>query len=561
MPSLNRCLQDYDLGLLRIIAESADLDPPPGNRSEVARWLEGALLQQETLDDNLASLSRDAHAALKVLLARNGRSTMSDFAREYGKIRELGPARRDREQPWRSPISATEALWYHGLIGRAFLDTPNGPQEYVYVPDEILNQLGAPSVLSAEPLGAKAPTPQVVISASSAIVDDAATLLAYHRRLPVDPGRSGSKAWAFIPGHIQIPPAVPLVVNLLRDLGLLHSSPARVAPETTRRFLALDRAATLQTLIKAWRSSSSWNDLAALQHLRPSKDGWPNNPLQSRTAILDLMADVPVGEWWDMQVFLEDIRRSVPGFQRPAGSFESWYLRDDEGNMLNGLSAWDRVEGALLQFVILDVLHWLGISDLGLAQPGGPIQAFRLNPAAGMLFDRVDTVQIQETEGQIQVNTRGLLQFSRGASRTLRYQIARFTQWMESDKDLYRYALTPASLQLAREQGLQVRQLKQLLSECVPSVPPSLLTALDRWEVRGLEARVERLNVLRTETEELMQELHANRETKRYLKKLIGPRAAIVTEGDLPRLLTAATRAGIFIAGPDPESDEGNNIS
>lgn len=553
MPSLSRCLRDYDLGFLRIIAETAGLDPPPGNRSEVAIWLEGALLQPETLEDNLASLSPDAHTALQNLLSHGGRLPMSDFTREFGTIRDLGPARRDREQPWREPISATEALWYHALIGRAFLDTANGPQEYIYIPEEMYQALGAPSAMKTAELGVKAGSPQVVINASSAIVDDATTLLAYHRRLPPDPGRSGPNASALAPGHIQILPAVPLLENLLRYLALLKCGSSRIDPEATRSFLALDRATTLRTLIRTWRSSSSWNDLAALQHLHPSKDGWPNNPLQSRNAILAFLASIPVGKWWGLQSFLDDIHRTAPGFQRPAGSFDSWYLRDSEGNMLNGLEDWDQVEGALLRYVTQDVLHWLGVIDLGLTEPGGPVQAFRLSPAAGMLFDQVDSVQIQETEGKVQIDGRGVLQFARSASRTHRYQIARFAHWIGSEKDQYRYALTPESLQLAFEQGLQMRQVKVLLTECGAGVPPSLLAALDRWEERGLEARVENLFVLRTESEDLMQELRTNRGTKRYLKGLLGPTAVVVAEGDLPHLLAAATRAGIFISSPDPD--------
>lgn len=548
MPTLRRCLQDHDLGLLLAIAETSGLEPPPGNRAEVADWLEGALQKPDVLTDNQASLSMQARSALQRLLTHGGRMTMPDFTREFGPVREFGSARRDREQPWRNPVSATEHLWYRGLICRAFFDTPGGPQEYVYIPDELLNELGPALPATMDLPGQKAGKPPHVLHASSAIVDDATSLLAYYRR------GLGSPVGKAIPsGHFKIPQAIPLLEQLLLDLALLQDGSKSLDRESTREFLALARAPALHSLITAWRSSSSWNDLAALVGLQPGKDGWPNDPLHSRNSILAFLELVPLGEWWDLAAFLEAIRHSAPGFQRPAGTFDSWYLRDEEGRMLNGIEAWDRVEGALLQFVIVGVLHWLGITDLGQEAPGSDVRSFRLTTAANILFHRADAVPIRETEARIRINGGGVLRFSRGASRTLRYQFARFSQWVDSEQGEYHYRITPASLELALEQGLNVKQIKQLLEECSTAVPPSLLQALDRWDQHGLEARIEKLQVLRTKDEALMQTLLDRRGTRRYLKDLLNPRTALIAAGDVPRLIAAAAREGIFISAPDVE--------
>ncbi len=546
MPTLRRCLQDHDLGLLLAIAETTGLEPPAASRAEVAGWLERSLQEPDLLSDNQASLSTEARSALQRLLANGGRMPMPDFTREFGAVREFGPARRDREHPWRNPVSATEHLWYRGLIGRAFFDTPGGPQEYVYIPDELLNALG-PALPAPMPApGAQATKPQHVSHANSAIIDDATSLLAYYRR------GSGSPVGKAVPsGHFKLPLATPLLEQLLLDLALLQDGSKVLDRESTREFLALARAPALHSLVTAWRNSRSWNDLAALGELQPGKDGWPNDPLQTRNSILAFLEAVPTGAWWDLPSFIEAIYQTAPGFQRPAGTFDTWYLRDGEGRMLNGIEAWDHVEGALLRFVIVRVLHWLGIADLGLEAPGGAVQSFRLTPAAELLFHRAEGVPITETEASIRIDSGGNLRFSRGASRTLRYQFARFSQWVESEVDEYHYRITPAALELALEQGLKVKQIKQLLEECETTVPPSLLQALDRWERHGLEARIEKLQVLRTKDEALMQTLLDRRGTRRYLKDLLNPQAALIAAGDVPRLIAAAAREGIFISAPD----------
>jgi hypothetical protein len=495
---------------------------------------------------------------LQFLLDREGRMPYADFTREFGQIRELGPARRDREQPWHQPISPTEMLWYHAFIGRAFLDTQSGPQEYVYVPDELARLLGSSRTETTTPPGGETSTPAFVTNASTAIVDDATALLAWYRREP-----SGATVSAYLnsqpeKGHIEIPEAIRLLESLLRDMGLLKAGTFQVEPESTRSFLSLERGAALGMLIQAWQRSVHWNDLAALPDLRTSKEGWPNDPFQSRSAILGFLEHVPVGAWWDLTSTIDDIRRSAPAFQRPAGNFDSWYLQDREDRMLNGLESWERVEGALLRYIFLDVLHWLGVADLGREAPGKAVHTFRLSPAAGILFDRTDDLQIREPEGRIEIDGSGIVSIPRGAPRTFRYQIARFAEWIDSKNDRYRYAITPDGLKLASEQGLQVRQIKVLLVESGANVPPSLLAALERWEEHGLEAHMEQTWVLYTETEALMQELRGLRGTKRYLKHILGPKSATVAVRDIPRLLAEAARAGILISAS--ELDFGTKI-
>jgi len=51
----------------------------------------------------------------------------------------VGPARLEREQLWRTPISPAENLWYLGLLYRGFEQLPNGAmREVFFAPAELV---------------------------------------------------------------------------------------------------------------------------------------------------------------------------------------------------------------------------------------------------------------------------------------------------------------------------------------------------------------------------------------------------------------------------------------
>ena len=56
----------------------------------------------------------------------------------------MGAARRDREKPHLNPASPAEVLFYRALLFRAFFNTDKGPQEFAYIPDDLLELVGPP---------------------------------------------------------------------------------------------------------------------------------------------------------------------------------------------------------------------------------------------------------------------------------------------------------------------------------------------------------------------------------------------------------------------------------
>src|SRR3990172_11409763 len=102
------------------------------------------MLKSGALEEMAESLSDQATEALQSLQLQDGRMPLAEMNRRFGPLREMGAGKRDREKPWRRPASGLEELWYRGLVGRAFSDTPKGLEEFVFIPQDLLARLPIP---------------------------------------------------------------------------------------------------------------------------------------------------------------------------------------------------------------------------------------------------------------------------------------------------------------------------------------------------------------------------------------------------------------------------------
>jgi hypothetical protein len=138
MPTLSHSLKRTDLNYLQIIAGFWEIPLQAQGSHQALEALVPAMLVQEQVQEVVVSLPGEARLALDDLIQNQGRLPWPTFTRRYGVVREMGPGRRDRDQPYLKPVSPAEILWYRALIARAFFDTSSGPQEFAYIPDDLL---------------------------------------------------------------------------------------------------------------------------------------------------------------------------------------------------------------------------------------------------------------------------------------------------------------------------------------------------------------------------------------------------------------------------------------
>ncbi len=604
MPALAQTLPANDLGFLRIVASLWGIELNAPTPAEAALELAEAMLDAELMEEVIAALPDPAREALQTLFGASGRLPWVQFARRFGDIREMGPGKRDREQPHARPNSAAETLYYRALIGKAFFDTPSGSQEFAFLPDDLMQAL---EFIGFEPGEALAPDPEpqpvsetptptpeleytdlaepeyadideiiaedepesIVIPTVSArkppvinqpvppppsardkaigraatpaekariqpatdyILDDLTTLLAALRL-------------GIAPPALAVP--TPVLTGLLAASRLIIPSPngrgaggEGLQPEAVKTFLESPREAALASLVEAWQSSETFNELRLLPGLA-FEGAWDNQPLVTREFLLNLLEPIPEGVWWSIPSFIRDIKQKYPDFQRPAGDYDTWFIkRLADGQYLRGFAHWDEVDGALIRH-FLQVLHWLGQIDLAAPDETGAPTAFRITN------HELRTKNVETSK--IVVASTGLITIPRLAPRSVRYQVARFCNWdVSPTPEEYRYRVTPASLKRAAGQGLKASHLLSLLAKQMGGqIPPVFAKALQRWESNGTEARIETLTVLKVSKPEVLAELRASR-AARFLGEIIGPTTVVIQAGAESKVLTALAELGLL---------------
>jgi hypothetical protein len=545
MPTLSESLQGRDLGELRIMAEFWGIELDATDARLALLRLTPSMLDRALLEEVVAALPEDTRGVLEGL-ARGGRQPWAGFVRRHGELREMGAGRRDRERPYLQPISPVEVLWYRGLLARAFFDTPSGAVEYAYIPDDLLKLLPSPGGKPQMPIGRQAYPAEYahVFPADDRLLDHACTLLAALRL-----GLASLQAFGDLSATAGQPVLTSEVLcDLLVAAGMIDEA-GLPNPEPARAFLEAGRGAALAQLARAWLVSDTFNELRLLPGLKAEGD-WQNDPRRARQAMLDFLATVPTATWWSLPAFVTAVRQQQPDFQRPAGDYDSWFLRDQQsGEFLRGFDHWDAVDGALLRYLICGPLHWLGGVDLASPSAEAPPTAFRLTAwAADLLLGQAPEGCLAEDVTGLQVRSDARLFIPRRLQRLARYQVARFCEWEKETPEGYQYRLTPASLERARKQGLTVGHLLALLRKHAGLVPPSLARALERWEQHGAQARLDAMVVLRVTAPEVLQALRASR-AARYLGEPLSPTVVAIKPGAAQKVLAALAELGYLGEG------------
>ncbi len=539
MPDLFHSLQGRDLGYLRIVAGLWGIDLPAPDVHTALPVLVKTMLDEKLLTEVIEALPAEAQDALRLLHAENGRMPWALFSRRFGSVRDMGPGRRDRERPYLSPISASEMLWYRGLIGRAFLKTPGEPQEFAYIPEEFLAGVPSGAPRQVSPAGRLASPGEFAHRwpANDRILDHACTLLAALR--------TGKEAAINIPGTEGWDIPLETLQALLFNAGLIDTD-GNPLPEPTRAFLEAKRGQALALLAQRWQNSPSFNELWRLPGLKCEGE-WLNDALKSRRAILDLLSEIPLQTWWNITAFVGGVRERHPDFQRPAGDYDSWFIRSESsGEHLQGITHWDEVDGALVRYLVTGPLHWLGILDLAGSTPAGEAAAFRFSEWAEALLQEYTPPPLLAVEdAPIQALADGRLRLSPLTPRPVRYQVARFCEWeAETPQGEYRYRITPASLEKAAKQGLHVSHLLALLRKhAAPPPAPSLVQALEHWESSGAQAFLEKVCVLRVSSPEILNALRRS-PAARFLGDPLGPTTIIVKPAAVEKIQAALVELG-----------------
>lgn len=585
MRSLAQCLLDAGPVRLQAIARFWDIELTTNRPRDMAAQLAAAMSVPEAIGRAWSQLPEEQRQALADLQAHEGRMPARIFTRKWGEIRPMGPARMERERPWLKPLSPAEGLWYTGFISRAFGQEAEGAYEFIFIPPELQAHLPTPLTPAELTIRLEPAIPPVVAYVhDEALLDDVCTLLAYLQNRQVRPAAGGdwpAQHKALLAAQLRdtTPDRQEFLHHLVRRLGWLRTAmsgkdqPApllRPDPDPVTAWLGAPAAEQRRILIEAWRDDPEWNDLFHVPTLCPEQTGaWRNDPLLARQAVLrHLKACIP-NTWYSIEDFIAAVKHADPDFQRPDGDYESWYIRDlNSDTYLSGFESWERVEGALLRYLLTGPLAWLGLVDVGANPLPGyhPLllvpQCFRLTLAGASFLGLA--VSLPEPETPQFVLHPDFTVWAAPGRRYERFQLSRIADWVSSPpicqvwrdhpemrekSTAYVYRLTPSSLERARRQGIAVPRVREFLAQVTGSderVTRLIEPALRRWEREGSTVRLERAVLLRLSDDEAMGRVLSSPRARRYIREQLGARTAWVQEQDCRDLLVALGELGFL---------------
>jgi hypothetical protein len=554
MRSLRQCLLDTDAVVLRVIAERWSLDPIGLKPRELVDRLEETISDPARATPLLNDLPAAEREALRTLLAAGGTLPVANFVQRFGSIRSVGPARLEREQLWRSPISPAENLWYLGLLYRGFEQLPNGAmREVFFAPAEfspLLPLLKTPD-RSIEPLEI-APTPAEVRSSGAALADDLCTLLSHLHNNFV---RSADPRWRSLSDPLRAtlstqlrdtqPARLEFLLHHAERARLIKLAGQRLRPDPQRStdWLRAPTLDQLRVLFEAWRTNAAWNDLQRSDIVHVEKAvSLRGDVVAVRAAILaSLPAAVP-GAWHTFASLIARLKAQSPDFLR--ADFDTDYLRDAaSGEYLRGFAAWDRVEGALAQYILRGPLFWLGLIEVDATGSAFCVTP-RGAPVLGLAHEAVEAAEIDRV---FVVRSDATIHLS-PARRYDRFQVARVADLIALANDEYHYRLTPSSLTRANSQKISTEKVLAYLEQAADhGVPPTLAKAMQRWASKGTEVKVERAVIVQVKDAAILKRLQESPKTRGLSIEPLGPTAARINEKDWPKLVSILAEAGVLV--------------
>ena len=571
MKNLFAALHDYDPGMLPALAECWRIDNKSLSDDDLIRLLRGAMLDPEIAETAWDRLDEPARAALQLLVSSaRSRMKIGQFERFYGKIRKLGRAQIQREQPHIRGESIAETLYYRGFIGEGFDKLEDNLIGFVFVPTDLiaalpLHKTSYDSVDDSDASPEERPALDLVDAvddikrADTSVVDDMTTMLASLQTRPaaVEGERFTPDAEALIRPCLLLRDRERLsfLLGLAEGADLIARDDGRAHPkrDQTKAWLEAPRAKQVKRLAETWLASPSYREMWHVPGLYPEDSGWAYDAAGARQAVMQLFADLlPNQGWVSINDLIEIIKEFEPDFQRLDGDYDSWYIRNDAGEFLSGFESWDAVEGALIEFYLAGPMHWLGLVDIG-------DDVARLTAYGRAFLEHSDWPQPAESSARIEVREDGALLASRRVNRFERFQLARFANCVATG-DPYHYRLDAAGIERAASQDISAKHIHAFIARHLGGKPmPLPIVKLLRMGRAGARTSVtfESMIVLRATSEETLDKIFATPAFRRYLAARLGPTACAVRadQWEALRQSLGENAIDVDITGLDRDAD------
>lgn len=535
MPTLLETIVDYEADLLMIIAEKWGFDLDINEKGDIAEQVANLILNQSDALEFINLLPQKAQTALKILTDHNGRLFWDSFISQFGDLREMGTAIREKEKPHHDPKSITEHLFYSGLIGRGFFQSAHGLREYAFVPDEILFLIDShqppPSSNNIPYVNQK----DIVImnDCKDKILDHACTYLSLIRiGKPLD-------KLIFLNPDISI----AFLNKLLQDCELINKKNG-VNSDRIKFFLQAPRADSFSLLVQDWRKSSTINEIGFLVDIT-CEGGWKNNSVETRSFLLEWIKSLSSTHWYGIDNLVAWVQENHPFFMRTHGEFESWLVKDTKtGAYIRGTEYWGHIEGSYLLYMLTGPLVWMGILIQGQSSDR-KVYISKTEWADDLIGGNRVNFRVQQ-KTQFKLDKRAKIAVDRLFPLHIRYQVSRFCEFINEKNGQYFYQITASSLRLAQSQGLKIQQLISLINKYGSRpIPDNIFQGLKNWQIKELTACFEQTVQLCVNSEQIIQKLLKSK-YKNLIHNQLNHTCVQISREGIPYIKSWLMEEGIF---------------
>jgi hypothetical protein len=204
------------------------------------------------------------------------------------------------------------------------------------------------------------------------------------------------------------------------------------------------------------------------------------------------------------------------------------------------------VEGAYLRWMASGPLTWLGILEIGKSATRSADIFVRASPWADSLLAGGNIEFRQKAISTFAVDKHAKIAIDRGFPLHIRYQLARFCDFLGEHRGRYHYQINPASIKRAEQQGLKASQLVALIHKYGKKpLPQNILAALDDWDRTRQTARMYSSFILEVPDPVLLDSFMAS-PGKKYILERLSPTSASVARGSIPALRALLLERGVL---------------
>jgi Helicase conserved C-terminal domain len=568
-------LRSYSKPSLERMAKQRRLETKGQNKEALINMLAPILFDADAIRRALVALSPVERQVLHEVRLLGGNAPTGLIKRRLEREGTIQPElRRGSYSASRGSALSSELPQFEAVVGRlgaAGLVFSSMPGSYasavdlassgqrLFIPNGVLEHV-PPMPL---PIATSDPPAEIALTHPAALLRDVYTILTVARQSPIPltaRGLIAKRALIHLDAQLRVAEnaaavtaenelvRLPLLRALLEDLGLLVvRAGALMATQRVGAFLSQSPGDRRGQLVRTYRQSTRWCELFHVKGLHVESAGaWrgaPEQVVEARQRVLAEVADVPAERWMALDELVERLKRRSYEllFRRQWHSYSNPY-RDSSSNPLNWTfapaideeSGWDLVEGGLIRVVIGQVLHWLGVVDIGAAGAGGT--SIRVT-ADGARLLRDQPLPATASVPHVVVQPNFQIFAFEPTDESVLFTLDQLADRVRAEQ-VVEYQLSRDSVYRAQRAGLDVAAIVAFLERVsTVSLPQNVRRSLEEWGALHERVVVHRgVPLLHAVDAPSLDALYADSRVAPLLGRRVAPTAALVAPEHLAAL-------------------------